>query len=295
VDLLAQPDGGVGAVPPTAQLRLEFTQLLDGDKIETVLDGSAVKGMTDVASLVWTDAPAGAPTITAVSTYSPSGGVIEMATPKPRPSVFIQPDPGLPSGAKLKLTLQRAKITSKKGTPFTGPDQQTFETAPLSAETSVKDGDTISADTPITVTFNNGTPDTIGSAITLSAGGSPVAIELKKDEMNPLVVLVMPKDGPLPLRADYALGVAKDAADLFGVKLPEAVMVKFAVAQVAGDGGAPPSDGPAMPEGGAADGAGADGGSILDGGATADAAAEGGAAPDGGADAVADGSSADGG
>src|SRR5689334_21249321 len=94
VDLLAPPDGGVPAVSGIAGFKVVFSQLLDGDRIETV-SGSMVTPKTDVASIVWVGAPAGAPAITAATSYDPSGAA---GVNQPAPKILIAASPGLPSG-----------------------------------------------------------------------------------------------------------------------------------------------------------------------------------------------------
>jgi hypothetical protein len=242
LDLLAPPDGGVGAVLPTQPIKLVFNQLLDGDKIETVLDGGGVLGKTDVASLTWTGAPAGAPVIKAVTTYNPAGAV---GVTIPAPSVLISPDPGLPSGAMLSLALVREKITSKKGTPLVGATAYTLQTAPFSVEANLTDGETVAPEFTISLTFSNVPAEAIGGAVTVTAGGAPVAIDVKPDDMNPLVKAVTPQGGAWPVGPVYVLTVGAAGADLFGVKLAAPVTLGFAVARASGDGGA------AIPDGGA--------------------------------------------
>ena len=240
LDLLAPPDGGVGAVSPTAQLKLVFNQLLDGDKIETVLDGGAFLGKTDVASLTWTGAPAGAPAISAVTNYDPTGA---LAVTIPGPSVVIHPDPGLPSAAMLSLALVREKITSKKGTPFVGAATYMLQTAPFSVEANFMDGETVAPEFTISLTFSNVPADAIAGAVTVTAGGAAVAVDVKPDDMNPLVRVVIPRDGVWPVGAGYVLTVGAAGADLFGVKLAAPATLGFAVARASGDGGAAVSDG----------------------------------------------------
>jgi hypothetical protein len=260
VDLLTPPDGGAGAVPATSALKLVFSQLLDGDKVELVLDGGGVMGMSGVATVTWTDAPAGAPPISAVTTYNPSGA---MGVTQPAPSILVNLDPGLPSGAKLKLALARDKITSKKGTPFTGPDTHLFETAPFAVEAGLMDGETVVPDYAIVLTFSNVPDMNVASAITVAqGGGTAIAVDVKKDDMNPLVMRVTPRAGEWPVGGGYTVTVGAAAADLFGVKVAVPLSVGFSVAMAGADGGSP----------------GADGG--------ADASSDGGA--DGGADAVTD-------
>jgi hypothetical protein len=249
LDLLAPPDGGVGAVSPTSQLKLVFNQLLDGDKIETVLDGGAFVGKTDVASLTWTGAPAGAPAISAVTNYNPAGA---LAVTIPGPSVVIHPDPGLPSAAMLSLALIREKITSKKGTPFVGAATFMLQTAPFSVEANFMEGETVAPEFTISLTFSNVPADAIAGAVTVTVGGAPVAVDVKPDDMNPLVRVVTPRDGSWPAGSGYVLTVGAAGADLFGVKLAAPATLGFAVARASADGGT------AVPDGGV--GGGADGG-----------------------------------
>jgi hypothetical protein len=270
VDLLAPPDGGVGAVLPTQQIKLVFNQLLDGDKIETILDGGGVVGRTDVASLTWTGAPAGAPAIQAVTTYDPTGAV---GVTIPAPSVVVHAEPGLPSGAMLSLALVRDKITSKKGTPFVGATSYMLQTAPFSVEVNSMDGETVAPEFTFSLTFSNVPAESIGGAVTVTAGGAPVAIDVKPDDMNPLVRVVTPQGGAWPVGPAYVLTVGAAGADLFGVKLAAPATLGFAVARATGDGGAAIPDGGAVGGGdgasdrggdGASDGPGDSGGAGLD-------------------------------
>jgi hypothetical protein len=270
VDLLAPPDGGVGAVSPVAQIKLVFSQLLDGDKIEDVLDGGGFRGKTDVATLTWMGAPAGAPAITAVTTYNPAGA---MGVSTPAPSVLVQPGPGLPSGAMVVLKLARDKLTSKKGTPFTGSDTHMIETEPFAATASFMAGDTLKPMSQINVSFTNVPADGAAAAITVTAGGTAIPLEVNADEMDHRVLVVRPKDGTgWKVGTGYTLAVAATTADLFGVKLPAALSVGFSVAEAGA------ADGGSSPDGGAPDGG-------VD--APVDAASDG-AAIDAGADAAAD-------
>jgi hypothetical protein len=258
-DLLAAPDGGTGAFSPRAQLRLVFDQLLDGDKIETVLDGGGVEGMSDVASLTWMGAPAGAPAIAAITMYDPSGGVIENMVSKPRPSITIQPTPGLPSGATLTLKLDSTKVTSKKGTPLVDPGSQTFETVPFTVEAGFMDGDPLTEDAALKLTFTNVPADDIAHSLGVTMAGAPVEFETRKDDMDVRAVVLVPKRGLWALGGGYALTVSAEAADLFGVKVSQPLSAGFSVVRAGVDGGG-------IPEGGASgDGGGTDGGAPSDG------------------------------
>jgi hypothetical protein len=259
VDLLAPPDGGVPSVSGAASFKVVFNQLLDGDKIETVAAGQ-VMPKTDVASIVWTNAPAGAPAIVASTSYDPSGAA---SVTVPAPKLLIAPSPGLPSGAILQVKLDRAKVTGKKGAAFVGADVQMVTTAPFAASASVVADDVVGADLQLGVTFSNVPAMTVSQQITLTSGGMPVTVTVTPDAADPRKVAVAPMSMTWVPGQSYTLTVAQDAADLFGVKLAAPLVVKFSIRDPnseagapASDGGGPGPDGGALPDAGAPDAAG---------------------------------------
>jgi hypothetical protein len=262
LDLLAPPDGGVPAVSGVASFKLVFNQLLDGDKIETVMGGQ-VTPRTDVASIVWTNAPAGAPAITAATTYDPSGAA---SVTVPAPKLLIAPSPGLPSGATLQVKLDRTKVTGKNGAAFVGSDVQMVTTAPFAASASVEPDAVAAADLQLAVTFTNAPAMSAAQLITLTSGGTPVMLTVTPDGSDPRKLTLMPMSAWVP-GGSYTLTVAKDAADLFGVKLAEPLVVKFSIRD-------PNSEAGAAPEGGVTDG-----GATPDAGVASDAGAADAAAP----------------
>jgi hypothetical protein len=264
LDLLAPPDGGALAVSGVAQFKLVFDKLLDGDKIETV--GAGVTPRTDVVTISWTNAPAGAPAITANTLYDPSGA---SSITTPAPKILLSPSPGLPSGAQLVLKLDRAKITSKGNTPFLGPDTLTVTTEPFAVSTDLTPDQPAAADLVVHLSFTNAPGPGVADHIKVTAAGAPVAIESMPDTMDSRNIVVSAK--AWPQGQELLLTVDKDAADLFGVKLGQDLSVKFSIAT--GDGGA------GSPDAG-----------ISEGGVGVDAAVvpDGGAAPDAGTDAADD-------
>jgi hypothetical protein len=249
LDLLAPPDGGVSAISGAASFKLVFNQLLDGDKIETV-SGTTVTPRTDVASVVWIGAPAGAPALTATTSYDPSGAT---GINQPAPKIFITVAPGLPSGAQLQVKLDRSKVTGKRGAPFVGPDTQMLTTLPFSASASVMPGQVVAGDVQLQVMFTNVPAMTVAEHIQLTSGGMPVMVQVMPDGMDPRKINVTPM--MWTPGASYTLTVDKDAADLFGAKVAEALSVTFTVKDPNSEAGAP--DGGAGDDGGA-DGAAAD-------------------------------------
>jgi hypothetical protein len=237
VDLLAPPDGGLAAVSGAASFKVVFNQLLDGDKIETVAAGQ-VMPKTDVASIVWMNAPAGAPAIVAATTYDPSGAA---SVTVPAPKILIAPSPGLPSGATLQVKLDRTKVTGKNGAAFMGADVQMVTTAPFAASASVVADDVVGPDLQLAVTFTNAPAMAVSQQITLTAGGMPVMVTVTPDGADPRKVAVAPMTW-VPGQS-YTLTVAQDAADLFGVKLAAPLVVKFSIRDPNAEAGAPAPDG----------------------------------------------------
>jgi len=253
VDLLAPPDGGAPAVSGVSTFKLVFNELLDGSKIETV-SGSMVTPRTDVASIVWTNAPAGAPAIVASTSYDPSGAA---SVTVPAPKILIAPSPGLPSGATLQVKLDRAKVTNKKGGAFVGADTQMVTTEPFAASASVMaDAVVAASDLHLSVTFTNAPAMTAAQQISLTAGGMAVMAQVTADPADPRTFNVMPMTWVPGQR--YTLTVAKDAADLFGVKLAEALTVAFTVRDPNSEAGAPVEGGAPGPDAGAPADGGAD-------------------------------------
>jgi hypothetical protein len=172
----------------------------------------------------------------------------------------------------LSLALVRDKITSKKGTPFVGATSYMFQTAPFSVEANFMDGETVAPEFTISLTFTNLPAEAIAGAVTVTAGGAPVAIDVKPDDMNPLVRAVTPPGGAWPVGPAYVLTVGAAGADRFGVKLAAPATLGFAVARASGDGGAAlPDVGATVSDGGAdggvdgaSDGPGDGGGAGLD-------------------------------
>ena len=259
--LAAAPDGGMGAAAaaytPMASLKLVFSQLLDGNKIESILDGGAIKGKTDVVSLTWMSAPAGAPAISAVTTYNPTGA---LGPNLPGPSVRVAADPGLPSGAMIQVKLDRTKITSKGGAQFQGTDTLMLATLPLVAEVSVQDGETVAPEFTLKVAFSNVPGDGVAQHIRVTgAGGANMGVDVAPDPMDHRVLVVKPSGGATVWQnGGYVVRVSKDAADLFGVTLGADLMVNFTVSRTTPDAGG----------GGGADAAGGADAGATDGGAS---------------------------
>jgi hypothetical protein len=265
-DLLAPPDAGAPAVGGLARFRLIFDQLLDGDKIETV-SATGTTGKTDVATITWVGAPAGAPAIVATTTYDPSGA---SSVTTPAPKIFIAPSPGLPSGAQLTVKLDRTKITGKNQLPFEGPDSLMVTTSPFEVSASVMTGDVVTPGTELAVLFSNAPAASAADHIKVLIAGQPVSAEVKPDLADPLKLVVNPMVR-VPGQS-VTVVVDKGAADLFGVTLAQDFTVAFSW-QSDTDGG--------IADGGAGDDA------ALGDGATA--APDAGAAPDADLDAPAGG------
>jgi hypothetical protein len=239
VDLIAPPDGGVAALSPLAYFELDFAGLLDGAKIETVAD--KVTPRTDVATITWKDAPAGAPPITAATSYNPGHPVgLQCGS-----WVRITARPGLPSGAKLMVGVARDKITSKGGKAFQGMDSVTLETVPFAVAAKMPETP-VSPDFTVRLQFTNVAGD-LKDHVHVIADGVPIAVEVMVDMMDPRAAVVAPAGGLWP-PGHYMMTVDAETADLFGVKLAAgASTIALDVVVPGSDGGTP------RPDAGAAD------------------------------------------
>jgi hypothetical protein len=238
-DLLAPPDGGVGAVSPMSQFQAVFNDLLDGSKIEPLVDGGR-ECRPDIATITWLNATGGAPAIGTLTCYNPAGS---LGVNVPGPSILVQPQPGLPSGAMLRLTLARDKIVGKNGKPYTGEEMFTVQTEPFSASANIPMGGFVAPAFELQVIFNNVPAATAKNAITMTQGNGMrmVALVVTEDSMNPLALNVKPMGATSwTMGETYELMVGAAASDQFNVKLPAATMFSFTVGMAPADGGAPP-------------------------------------------------------
>src|SRR4051812_47178710 len=226
LDLLAPVDGGSSVASPLFPIRATFTQLLDGDKIEDILDGGGVQGKSDVATLTWKDAPAGAPKITAVTTYNPAGNV---GAKMPKPTIFIRAMPGLPSGAKVELKLSRDKITGKGGKPFEGTDTHTVETEPFAATLNVEGMDEVTPEFKLQAVLTNAPGEMAAQKIKVTGGGMPVTLTVMADAADPRKLNLLPPGEKWTLGWTYVVTLGTDVVDLFGVKLAKELSVTFTV------------------------------------------------------------------
>jgi hypothetical protein len=189
-------DAGLIAVPGFVHLTALFDRLLDPTTV-TSLDGGVDFG-ADVDTIAVTPAlPAGV-SVTYTSIYTPNGGpkTIAPAVPDggpaipgglyygPGPSITTTADPTFPSGATITATLDKSKVRSKKGEPFAGDAQITFQTLPFAASIAVPMGDAdpdagADAGAPlvkpemqaVTIAFTNLPGAKIADHITVTAGG----------------------------------------------------------------------------------------------------------------------------
>jgi hypothetical protein len=129
-------DAAVASVPPRVRLLAVFDRILDGPAIELVSDGG-VSGRPGVATISATPM---SPTADVV--YFPNGAKESLIYPllgvPLGPSLTINPNPTLPAGATITVTLDKTKVRSKAGEPFTGEGPLkdgvlTFQTDPLAA------------------------------------------------------------------------------------------------------------------------------------------------------------------
>lgn len=236
-------DGAAVTVPPYAHLFALFDRLLDGAAV-TMLDpdGGADLGRTDLATIT----VSGGPVPPLQEIYSPNGGPVGLFFSQ-GPSITVLAMPTFPSASTITVTLDKSKIHSKAGDPFTGTGaladgQLMFQTAPFSAAVNPPppdpgaDGGTDDAGTPLvlpsmmsmaTIQFNNLTDPMISDHVTVTAAGAPFsAVTVAIDATDPTLVDVTPTV-TWPANTTITVTVDANAADALGVKLGTLVSGSF--------------------------------------------------------------------
>jgi hypothetical protein len=224
-------DGAALSITGFVHLSALFDRLLDPTSI-TSLDGATDFGATDLVSISVTPGPT-PPALTLTSIYTPNGGEIGLIFPL-GPSIATTASPTFPSGSTITVMLNKSKIRSKAGQPFTGEGaladgQLTFQTALFAASIDVPVGDASDGGgvdggpppaapgmEPITITFNNLPGAAINDHVRVSVLNVPQAITIGPDANGTPTVLVVTPQTNWPPNATIDVTVDATAADALG-------------------------------------------------------------------------------
>jgi hypothetical protein len=234
-------DGGRQSVPGFVHVTALFDRLLDPKDVSVLDPDSGVDLGADTATVTAT--PVAVPAWSSI--YTPNGGDFHLAF-QPGPNITVSGLPTFPSGASITIVLNKAKIHSKAGEPFTGDGMLadgtfTFETQPFDVSITVPESDSpdggVDGGPPpvmpmmqaVALAFNNLPEDAIADQITVTFNGTDHTgdVDVTPDPGgNPTKFTVTPKT-VWPANTTIVVEVAADAADAVGPKLGAAASATF--------------------------------------------------------------------
>ncbi len=235
-------DGSAIQVSGFVHLNALFDRLLDGSSV-TALDGGTDQGTPD-AVLIDVSPPLPAVALTVNSIYTPNGAAPGMVLVfSPGPSIATTVMPTFPSNSTITATMNKTKVRSKKGEPFTASGDLasgtlTFQTLPFSVAITAPMGDAnpdagADAGPPpvspmmqaVTLAFTN-LPGDIQSSITVTVNGTAYTDFTVAPESNPTILDVTPMT-TWPANATIVVAVGATAADALGVAIDAAANATF--------------------------------------------------------------------
>jgi hypothetical protein len=231
-------DGGTTPISARVTVVFRFDRLLDPTLLEEIVDGKPMASK-EVARIEARGEP------DAVTTYIPNGHAKFKLIFAAGPALVVSPDPTLPSGAPIKVSLDKDKVVGKGGASFLTadgiPDTLDFVTIPFAAVIAPMEppaeGQPLPGKAGVAVTFNNLPGEGIESQISVevfdAAGDALPEVEAKvtADEMDPTRWLVTPLDGSWPAGARVKVTVDKEAADALGETMAAPAALSFEVAK----------------------------------------------------------------
>ena len=207
-----QSDAALGALAPPAvqQVDFVFDQLMDGNKIEN----DAQPPIT----VSWLDA-SGAPTPLDAQVLYNSEPFYGTTTSY----AFVRPtNPGVPCSQTITLALARTGLTGSNGQPFTGPDQVTVMTAPLTAAVHLPASGDAGGSVPVgfmvPIAFSNRVAaDGVAPYVHASTPAGAVPISVVANASDPTLVYVTAAcAGGWPTTAPVTVTLDAGAPDAFG-------------------------------------------------------------------------------
>jgi hypothetical protein len=235
--LMLEAGGGTMPISPRISFAFRFDRLLDPELLEEIMDGKPV-GSTDVAVIEAAGDPG------ALTTYIPNGhGKHKLVFPG-GPALIVSPQPTLPSGAPVKVSLDKSRIQSKDGaSPFLLSDgiseSLSFSTEPFGAViapmVAPAAGQPLPGKSTLAITFNNLPAEGIEDSITIEvfdSAGTPlpeVEGKLAADATDPTRWVVAPAAESWPAGARIRITVDQNATDALGMQMKAEVAGAFEV------------------------------------------------------------------
>lgn len=215
-------EGTLRDVPPLSDLQIGFDRPLSVEKLGGTESGN-VRFVSGLVELTWEDGPAGSQQIAVETIYSDVGP--PFATSSKRPTISLTTVGRMPSGARLRLRLDRQRLFSEDGAPLAGPNELFVETAPFTVRL---EKDALQLIDPVLLVFSNrGAPDlTDHITVTMAGQRQEVVVRPANPRRNEFMALMSP-GWPTPGR--YDVTVDAGAADDLGVKLAAPATLSFDV------------------------------------------------------------------
>lgn len=236
-------DGAVIQVSGFVHLNAIFDRLLDPISV-TALDGGVDNG-TDVVSGSYAPALPVGSSVTLTSIYTPNGDPVQHLVFSAGPSITTMASPTFPSNSTVTVQLDKTRIRSKKGDPFTGDGnlasgQLVFHTLPFDASITVPMADPdpdagADAGTPpvapmmqaATIGFTNVPGSDIATHVTVTANGTAFTdVVITTGGSGATAVDVAPNT-TWPPNATIVITVDATATDAVGVAIDAAASASF--------------------------------------------------------------------
>jgi hypothetical protein len=237
VDATGAPVMMEAPMPLSARVHFiyRFDRLLDPELIEEIVDGKPM-GSSEVVSIQAAGEPG------AQVTYIPNGHAKHKLIFASGPALVITPDPTLPSGAIVNVSLDKTRVQSRSGDSFVAAegvsDVLTFSTEPFAASIvpmSGTAGEPLAGQTSLSVTFNNLPMDDIANRVLVevfnAAGELLPEVEgtVTVDTVDPTRLVVAPASGSWPAGSKVTITIEGDAADALGMLMSVATVQSFQV------------------------------------------------------------------
>jgi hypothetical protein len=175
--------------------------------------------------IIWENPPPGSRDLVVQEIYRPAAPT-SSGNPG-RPTISLHTSALIPAGARLRLHLDRTRITSVDGDALEGPEELVVETAPFSVRLAAS---TVTvAKGPPTLVFNNKGAFDLPKHVTVTEQGAPVDVYVAAGNLVQNEFMVLGPDGGLWHAGHYDAVVDAGAADDFGQPLGAPMMLSFEV------------------------------------------------------------------
>ncbi len=238
--LMLEPDSGGAFKPisPRVSFVFRFDRLLDPTQIEEIVEGKPVAS-SEVALIEASGEPG------TLTTYIPNGHTKFKLIFPSGPALVVSPQPTLPSGTPIKVSLDKDRVQSKDGAgPFVAAegvgDTLDFATVPfvatIAAMEAPPEGQPLPGASRLAVSFSNLPGEGIENQISVEVfdrAGAPlpeVESKVAADASDPTRWTVAPAEGSWPSGSRIKVTVDEAAADALGVTLLSETALTFEVA-----------------------------------------------------------------